>query len=152
MGGGYFPRCVRGQSDSRSPHSPAVCRPSSLPPHPALTPSHAFPPKIFSATSVLVVFASMSPFGICAGWALEALTTGVTQDVVSAGSLLHFACWLLCHIASRLNRLGIRHFCVCCARGRSHGRIQHLRRQEAKICMCAFSLPNRIPVLFPTPP
>ena len=34
---------------------------------------------------VLVVFAAMSPLGIFAGWALDALTTGMLQEVVSAG-------------------------------------------------------------------
>lgn len=34
---------------------------------------------------VLVIFASMSPLGIFAGWALDALTTGHVQAVVSAG-------------------------------------------------------------------
>jgi hypothetical protein len=35
--------------------------------------------------SVLVIFGAMSPLGIFAGWALEALTTGLLQEVVSAG-------------------------------------------------------------------
>ena len=36
---------------------------------------------------VLIIFAAMSPLGIFAGWALDALTTGLLQDVVSAGRL-----------------------------------------------------------------
>ncbi len=44
---------------------------------------------------VLVIFGSMSPLGIFAGWALEVLTTGLLQEVVSAGRL---------RVAARLTR------------------------------------------------
>jgi hypothetical protein len=45
---------------------------------------------------VLIIFGAMSPLGIFAGWALEALTTGIVQEVVSAGEMPRAASPMMC--------------------------------------------------------
>ena len=75
---------------------------------------------------VLVIFGAMSPLGIFAGWALQALTSGLLQDVVSAGML---PCGLkphhsICNFASRFDSAGGGYFCVCFARGRTDGGVR----------------------------
>lgn len=74
------------------------------------------PARLMPPPSVLVVFAAMSPLGIFAGWALDVLTTGMLQALVTAGPSLRRASLsssVTRHIATSPHRHSVRHLRLC---------------------------------------